>query len=71
MGREEKIWHPNFLKYMEEIINHPNYKGLPIDKKEDGSYRWIAPAESKTGAERIKWCENKANQLGFEIKPGV
>lgn len=71
MAREEKTWHPNFLEYMEMIINHPNYKGLPIDKKEDGSYRWIAPAESATGAARKKWCEDKAKELGFEIKPGV
>lgn len=71
MSREEKTWHPNFLKYMDMIINHPNYNGLPIDKKDDGSYRWITTAESKTGAARKKWCEDKAKELGFEIKPGV
>lgn len=71
MAREERVWHPRFLAYMEKIINHPNYKGLPIVKKADGTYRWIAPAESEIGAQRKKWCEDKATELGIEIKPGV
>lgn len=38
MARDTKIWHPNFIEYMNTIVNHPNYKGLPIKLKEDGSY---------------------------------
>lgn len=71
MSREKRQWHPNFIKYMNDIINHPNYKGLQIDKKADGTYKWIAPAQSKTGIARIKWCENKAKELGLPIQPGV
>lgn len=29
----EKIWNEKFIEYMNFIINHPNYKGLPIAKK--------------------------------------
>ena len=29
MAQDEKQWHPRFLKYMNSIINHPNYSGLP------------------------------------------
>ena len=59
MAQDEKQWHPQFLKYMEEIVNHPNYKGLPIKKKADGSYTWIATAKSETGQKRIHWCIQK------------
>lgn len=75
MAQEEKQWHPRFLKYMERIVNHPNYKGLPIKKKPDGSYAWIATAKSEIGQQRIDWCICKAKELGFikghEIYPGL
>jgi len=56
---------------MEEIVKHPNYAGLPIERKRDGTLSWIATAKSKTGAARKKWVENKARELGFLIRPGV
>lgn len=60
---------------MEQIINHPNYQGLPIQQKADGSYAWIATAKSKIGQQRIEWCIDKAQELGFiinqEIYPGM
>ena len=33
MPRNERNWNPRFLQYMEMIVNHPNYTGLPIDQK--------------------------------------
>lgn len=63
MAVEEKIWHNRFLKYMNKIINHPNYKGLAITKKPDGSYNWIATAKSAIGIQRINWCIEKAKEL--------
>ena len=71
MARTERVWHPDFLAYMDFIINHPNYAGLRIDKKNDGSYSWIATAKSEIGQQRIEWCKRKAVQLGFPIQPGV
>lgn len=38
MTTYEKQCHQRFLNYIEGIVNHPNYKGLPIKKKLDGSY---------------------------------
>lgn len=74
MAQDKKQWHPKFLSYMEEIINHPNYRGLPI-KKNPGSYGWIATAKSKIGEGRKNWCINKAHELGFidgyEDYPGM
>lgn len=69
MAHEEKTWHPKFLKYMDMIIGHPNYKGLAIAKKPDGSYTWLAPAESEIGKSRIEWAKNKAKQ--FNIPEGA
>lgn len=76
MAQTKKIWHPKFLNYMEKIINHKNYKGLPITKSADGSYKWIAPANSEIGKNRIKWCINKAQEIGLitnpkEVYPGM
>lgn len=71
MPKKERKWHPNFLKYMDMIIHHPNYRGLRIDKKADGTYAWIATAKSEIGKARIAWCEEKAKELGFSIQPGV
>lgn len=63
----EKIWNEKFLEYMNFIVNHPNYKGLPILQKSDGSYSWIAPAKGKIGVERIKWAILKMKE--FNISP--
>lgn len=75
MAQKEKQWHQRFLKYMEKIVNNPNYKGLSIQKKSDGSYAWITTAKSEIGQQRIHWCINKAQELGFvarhETYPGM
>lgn len=65
MAQDEKQWHPRFLKYMNSIINHPNYIGLPIKKRADNSYAWIATAKSEIGRGRKDWCIDKAIKLGF------
>lgn len=71
MARETKEWNSRFIAYMNKIVNHPNYKGLPIKKKADGSLSWIATAKSEIGQERIEWCNKKAAELGFEQRAGV
>lgn len=67
MKNEEKQWHPNFLKYMEFIINHKNYEGLPIMKRVDGTYSWIAMAKTEIGKKRIEWAKKKAIKLGIPL----
>lgn len=71
MAREKRDWHPNFIKYMEFIINHPTYKGLPINKNANGGWSWIAAANTEIGKMRKAWCEQKAMSLGIPIEPGV
>ena len=70
MPRELRKWHPRFIRYMDNIVTHPNYQGLRISKKSDGSYNWIATEKSEIGKERMAWCIAKANQLGIDLKPG-
>lgn len=75
MAKNERQWHQRFLKYMETIVNCPNYKGLPIKKKADGSYGWIATKKSKIGQQRVDWCIHKAQELNLivekETYPGM
>lgn len=67
MAKNDKNYDSSFLKYMEMIASHPNYKGLPIERKNDGSLKWVVTAKSKTGQKRTKW----ANELGWPVHAGV
>ena len=71
MSRKTREWHENFLEYMEFIIKHPAYRGLAITKKQDGTWSWFGTKKTKIGQDRIKWCEEKAKELGYPIQPGV
>lgn len=68
-NRRESNYHPNYIKYMDEIINHPNYKDLPIRFKKDNSPVWVATKKSKndnTGILREQWADKKAIELNYE-----
>lgn len=71
MARTERSLNSDFEKYMEEIARHPNYSGLPIERKRDGSLAWFAFANGAIGQARKQWAENKAHELGFPVQPGV
>lgn len=71
MAKTKREWSPNFLEYMEKIVSNENYKGLPIERKKDGSLKWVTTKNTIVGKKRIKWCEDKARELGYEINPGV
>jgi len=71
MVRSTKIWHPNYTKYTQEIIAHPNYENLAIEYKQDGSPVWLAPAQTAVGLRRIEWAEAEAKKLDLKIESGV
>ena len=71
MARIERLKNIDFEKYVIEIANHPNYQGLPIEQKSDGSLVWVAFAKGKVGCARKIWAEDKARELGLPIQPGV
>ena len=64
--RDEQPWHENFLKYMDFIVNHPNYDGLTYTINKDGRPSWFSTKKSKRGQQHIQWCLNKAKELNFE-----
>ena len=61
MTQSEKQWHPRFLKYIEEIVKHPNYKGLPIKLNPRPTGRIRSQACQSLRARRNPragtWCE--------------
>lgn len=63
--RIKRDWHPNFKKYMEFIIEHPNYAGMPFLYKKDGSIRWVVTRNSEAGQARLKWWDKKRKVLGL------
>lgn len=65
MTRKKRDWHPDFKKYMEFIVNHPNYKDMPDLYKANGTIRWVVTGKSEIGKKRTKWWMNKAHQLGI------
>ena len=71
MFKMKKFWNLSFNKYMEEMINHPNYTGLPINHKKDGTIAWVVMANSQIGQDRKKWAEEKAIEFNLPIKAGV
>lgn len=63
--RTKRNWHSNFLKYMELIVNHPNYKGMPFLYKDNGEIRWIVARSSEKGLARLEWWDKKREKLGI------
>lgn len=45
------------------IVNCPNYKGLPIERKSDGSFIWVAPKTTSVGRARQEWADKKIVEL--------
>ncbi len=70
-GGRGRPWHPDFIRYMEFIVNHPAYSGMPDAYYEPGRIQWEAPSNRVTGqfrdthARRRKWWANKAASLGI------
>ncbi len=70
MARQKRQWHKNFIKYMEFIVSHSNYSGMPEVRKPDGSIRWVVTGKSEIGQAREKWWDKRRRELGIEKEPG-
>jgi Alw26I/Eco31I/Esp3I family type II restriction endonuclease len=63
--------HPTFLEYVEFIVNHPSYAGMP-DLYGDDGVQWIAAPNRKSGKfqhshlRRMEWWRKTAEKLGIE-----
>ena len=70
-GSKGQSWHPDFVTYMDKIVKHPNYAGMPDAIKEDGRVQWEAPSNRSSGqfqhthSRRLDWWRNKASSLGI------
>lgn len=74
-GGRGRDWHPEFVKYMYEIVKHPNYEGTPWGIDEKGKIRWNAPSHRPPGGkwsnlhdERLEWWRKKAEELSLPLK---
>lgn len=63
---EEKNYHPKFVKYQEEIVKNPAYKGLKITRKDNGELNWVAGKQSAIGRERLDWADKKIKEFHIE-----
>ncbi len=70
MARQKRKWHSKFKDYMQFIVTHLNYKGMPHPYKGDGSVRWVVAGNSQIGKEREHWWDTKRKELDIEKKPG-
>lgn len=71
MARIKRTWNDDFNDYMEDIVKHQNYAGLPIERKHDGTLSWFAFGKGKIGMARKKWVEEKAYSYGLRTEPGI
>ncbi len=67
----KREWHPNFLKYTEFIVTHPNYKGLFYERGNDGNVKWVVTGKSDKGQQRRKWWDQQCEKHKMKIEAGV
>jgi Alw26I/Eco31I/Esp3I family type II restriction endonuclease len=63
-------YHPNYDKYVEMIVAHPNYKGLYYDRDKDGKVNWVVTGKSPKGQKRQAWWDATCKKLGVPIQKG-
>ena len=69
-GRGKYGAHPDYVKYMEMIVAHKHYKGMPNSVSPDGHINWQVSSGKTTSFytyynERFVWWVNKADKLGI------
>lgn len=62
--------HPNFDKYAEMIVAHPNYRGLYYDRDKNGKVNWAVAGKSEKGQRRQAWWDDTCRKLGVKIQKG-
>lgn len=73
-GDDRRKWSPEFQSYMEAIVHHKNYEGMPDSIDEEGHIRWNAPSNRPPGKwqdlrdRRLLWWGEKASENSILIK---
>ena len=70
MAMSEIGYHPNYDKYVEMIVAHPNYNGLYYDRDKDGKVNWVVTGKSPKGQIRQAWWDETCVKLGVPIQKG-
>jgi Alw26I/Eco31I/Esp3I family type II restriction endonuclease len=66
----KRQWHPDFIKYTEFIVSHPNYKGLFFERGSDGRVKWVIAGKSEKGQERRIWWDERCKENEIKIEAG-
>lgn len=66
----DRTWKPEFRKYTEYIVQHPNYKGLFYERSKDGTVKWVVTGKSENGKKRLQWWDEACKKYNVPIKKG-
>ncbi|MBN9382015.1 MAG: Alw26I/Eco31I/Esp3I family type II restriction endonuclease [Chitinophagaceae bacterium] len=72
-GSKGEIWTSAFIAYMEAMVSHPVYEGMPDAIKEDGKIQWEAPSNRSGGQyqhthhKRREWWRRKAESMDIDV----
>lgn len=71
-GDDRRPWNEAFVSYMQQLVAHPNFSGMPSAIDDDGRIRWNAPSNRPPGKwqdlrdRRLAWWRKKAEELGVD-----
>jgi len=67
MARKQKANHPNFKKYQDSIVEHPNFRTLPNMRNAQGDITWVKVGDKG----RTKWWDDLKAKLGLRDRAAV
>jgi Alw26I/Eco31I/Esp3I family type II restriction endonuclease len=74
-GDARRSWHPLFVAYMDSIVEHQNYSGMPCTRDFTGKIDWTIPSNRPRGSKnwdgnerRREWWRNKAVELCIPVE---
>jgi hypothetical protein len=74
-GDKRRPWSEEFVEYMYQIVEHPNYHGMPGATDDEGKIDWTIPSNRKPGSKnwdgnslRRLWWREKALSLGISTE---
>ena len=71
-GSKGQNWSKEFIEYMNFIVSHKEYTGMPDAIKNDGKIQWEAPSNRSSGQyqfthnKRKSWWIKKAKEIGID-----
>lgn len=73
-GDSRRAWHPRFVEYMNQIVDHLNYAGMPCTRDDEGKIDWTIPSNRPVGSKnwngnalRREWWRAQAQLQGIPL----